>query len=162
MKIGELSAKAGVNVQTVRFYEREKLLRISLRTPAGYRTFSEGDLERVRFIKDSQQLGFTLKEIKELMEIHEAAKGFAAGGRSKSKGWEKAFRIAKERLALINQKIEFLKVLKKPLVAVLEQPDAEHAMVCPASLLDRSDAAEIPRRARDGTQRPSRTRKKYA
>jgi DNA-binding transcriptional MerR regulator len=57
-------------------------------------------LEQVRFIKDSQQLGFTLKEIKELLEIHESAKSFAGGKRSKSKEWEKAFRIAKERLAL--------------------------------------------------------------
>ena len=77
MRIGELSAKAGVNVQTVRFYEREKLLRRTVRTASGYRTFTEADLERVRFIKDSQQLGFSLKEIKELLEIHEAAKSFA-------------------------------------------------------------------------------------
>jgi MerR family mercuric resistance operon transcriptional regulator len=150
MRIGELSAKAGVNVQTIRFYEREKLLRIPLRTQSGYRAFTEADLERVRFIKDSQQLGFTLKEIKELLEIHESAKAFAAGGRSKLKEWEKAFRIAKERLALINQKIEFLKVLKRPLAAVLEQSGSEKTMVCPASLMDplrcRSNAKPRPER----------------
>jgi MerR family mercuric resistance operon transcriptional regulator len=162
MKIGELSAKAGVNVQTIRFYEREKLLRIPLRTQSGYRTFTEADLERVRFIKDSQQLGFTLKEIKELLEIHEPAKAFAGGKRSKSKDWEKAFRIAKERLALINQKIEFLRVLKRPLAAVLEQPGSEKTMVCPASLMDRSDAAAIPKHGRNGKQPPSRPRKKSA
>jgi MerR family mercuric resistance operon transcriptional regulator len=162
MKIGELSAKVGVNVQTIRFYEREKLLRIPLRTQSGYRTFSEADLERVRFIKDSQQLGFTLKEIKELLEIHESAKSFAAGKRSESKEWEKAFRIAKERLALINQKIEFLKVLKGPLAAVLELPGSEKTMVCPASLMDRSGAAAIPNQGRNGKQSPSRPRKKSA
>ncbi len=48
MRIGELSARAGVNVQTIRFYEREKLLRKPVRTASGYRTFEEGDLERVR------------------------------------------------------------------------------------------------------------------
>ena len=162
MKIGELSAKAGVNVQTIRFYEREKLLRIPLRTQSGYRIFAEADLERVRFIKDSQQLGFALKEIKELLEIHESAKAFASGKRSKSKEWEKAFRIAKERLALINQKIEFLKVLKRPLAAVLEQPGSEKTMVCPASLMDRSGAAAIPNHDRNGKQPPSRPRKKSA
>jgi MerR family mercuric resistance operon transcriptional regulator len=162
MKIGELSAKAGVNVQTIRFYEREKLLRIPLRTQSGYRTFSEADLEQMRFIKDSQQLGFTLKEIKELLEIHESAKSFAGGKRSKSKEWEKAFGIAKERLALINQKIEFLKVLKGPLAAVLEPPGSEKTMVCPASLLDRAGAAAIPNQGRNGKQSPSRPRAKSA
>ena len=156
MRIGELSARAGVNVQTVRFYEREKLLRKPVRTTSGYRTFEEADLERVRFIKDSQQLGFSLKEIKELLEIHESAKSFSGRPLTKSKEWEKAFRIARERLELINQKIEFLKVLKKPLAAVLEQPGAEKVMLCPASLMarpaavqngkdDRSDARTIPR-----------------
>ena len=127
MRIGELSARAGVNVQTIRFYEREKLLWKPVRTASGYRTFEEADLERVRFIKDSQQLGFSLKEIKELLEIHESAKSFSGRPQTKSKEWEKAFRIARERLQLINQKIEFLKVLKKPLAAVLEQPGAENA-----------------------------------
>jgi len=135
MRIGELSAKAGVHVQTIRFYKREKLLRKPVRTASGYRTFAETDLERVRFIKDSQQLGFSLKEIKELLEIHESAKTFAGPTQTKSKEWEKAFRIARERLELINQKIEFLKVLKKPLATVLEQPGREKAMVCPASLI---------------------------
>jgi MerR family mercuric resistance operon transcriptional regulator len=125
MRIGELSAKAGVNVQTIRFYEREKLLRKPVRTPSGYRIFAEADLERVRFIKQSQQLGFTLKEVKELMEIHESAKSITASGRFRSKEWEKAFNIARERLDLIDQKIQFLKVLKKPLAAVLDQTDPQ-------------------------------------
>lgn len=162
MRIGELSRKAGVNVQTIRFYEREKLLRKPLRTASGYRTFEEVDLERVRFIKDSQQLGFSLKEIKELLEIHESAKSFAGSRRTNSKDWEKAFRIARDRLALINQKIEFLKVLKEPLAAVLEQPGAEQAMVCPASLMARPRAEQIQRRARSANGTDSRPRKKSA
>jgi MerR family mercuric resistance operon transcriptional regulator len=143
MRIGELSARVGVNVQTIRFYEREKLLRKPVRTASGYRAFAEADLERVRFIKDSQQLGFSLKEIKELLEIHEAAKSFGGNPQTKSKEWEKAFRIARERLALINQKIEFLKVLKKPLAAIFDQPDAEKSLVCPASLMARPAAKQI-------------------
>ena len=162
MRIGELSSKAGVNVQTIRFYEREKLLRKPVRTAAGYRTFEEADLERVRFIKDSQQLGFSLKEIKELLEIHESAKSFAGSPQTKSKEWEKAFRIARERLELINQKIEFLKVLKKPLAAVLEQPGAEKAMVCPASLMERPGAGQTGKNPRNDRGTVSRPRKKSA
>ena len=162
MRIGELSAKAGVNVQTIRFYEREKLLRKPMRTASGYRTFEAADLERVRFIKDSQQLGFSLKEIKELLEIHESAKSFAGTRKTNSKEWEKAFRIARERLALINQKIEFLKMLKKPLATVLEQPGAEQAMVCPASLMARPVAGTAGNDARNPTGAGSHPRKKSA
>jgi MerR family mercuric resistance operon transcriptional regulator len=162
MRIGELSAKAGVNVQTIRFYEREKLLRRPVRTASGYRRFEEADLERVRFIKDSQRLGFSLKEIKELLEIHESAKSFAGSPQTKSKEWEKAFRIARERLELINQKIDFLKVLKKPLAAVLEEPGAEKAMVCPASLMSRLAAEQMRKHASKGNGSPSRLPKKSA
>jgi DNA-binding transcriptional MerR regulator len=160
MRIGELSAKAGVNVQTIRFYEREKLLRKPVRTESGYRMFEETDLERVRFIKDSQQLGFSLKEIKELLEIHESAKSFAGGRETKTKEWEKAFRIARERLELINQKIEFLKALKRPLAAVLEQPGAEKAMVCPASLMARPSASPDGKQSRKVNGAVSNPRKK--
>jgi DNA-binding transcriptional MerR regulator len=160
MKIGELSARASVNVQSIRFYEREKLLRKPIRTVSGYRTFTEADLERVRFIKDSQQLGFTLKEIKELLEIHESAKAYAGGARSKPKEWEKAVRIAKERLELINRQIEFLNVLKRPLAIVLEQPSSEKAIVCPASLMDRTGAVAMPKRGWNGKRPPARPRKK--
>jgi DNA-binding transcriptional MerR regulator len=162
MRIGELSSRAGVNVQTIRFYERERLLRKPVRTASGYRTFEAGDLERVRFIKDSQQLGFTLKEIKELMEIHESAKSFSGRPQTKSKEWEKAFRIARERLELINQKIEFLKVLRKPLAVVLEQPGAEKSMVCPASLMTRPTAAKTEKHIPTGRSVVSRPRKKSA
>jgi DNA-binding transcriptional MerR regulator len=162
MRIGELSAKAGVNVQTIRFYEREKLLRKPVRTESGYRMFEETDLERVRFIKDSQQLGFSLKEIKELLEIHESAKSFAGGRETKTKEWEKAFRIARERLELINQKIEFLRVLKKPLAAVLEQPGAEKAMVCPASLMARPSRSPAWKQSRKASGAVSNPRKKSA
>jgi MerR family mercuric resistance operon transcriptional regulator len=162
MRIGELSARAGVNVQTIRFYEREKLLRKPVRMASGYRTFEEADLERVRFIKDSQQLGFSLKEIKELLEIHESAKSFVGSPQTKSKEWEKAFRIARERLELINQKIEFLKVLKRPLAAVLEQPGAEKAMVCPASLMARPSASSAGKHSRKLNGAVSNPRKKSA
>jgi DNA-binding transcriptional MerR regulator len=155
MRIGELSAKAGVNVQTIRFYERENLLRKPVRTPSGYRIFAGADLTRVKFIKQAQQLGFTLKEVKELMEIHESAKSFTDNGRFRSKEWEKAFKIARERLNLINQKIQFLKILKKPLAAVLDQPDTEKEMICPASLLERPASNQTPKRARARTRASS-------
>lgn len=152
MRIGELSAKAGVNIQTIRFYEREKLLPKCARTPSGYRMFTDADLERVRFIKQSQQLGFTLKEVKELIKIHESARASPGRTASESKEWGKAFQIAKDRLDLIDQKIQFLKVLRRPLAAALHRPDPREAMVCPAAVQVRKRSRTIARPA----SRPSK------
>ena len=154
MRIGELSARAGVNIQTIRFYEREKLIREPVRTPSGYRIFAEVDLERVKFIKQSQQLGFTLKEVKELMEIHESAKSFTDSARFRSKGWEEAFKIGKERLDLIDQKIQFLKVLRKPLATIFSNRSPQKEMVCPASLLECPASEQTRKRTRRPAPRP--------
>ena len=70
MTIGELADKAGVNVQTVRYYEREGLLPEPHRWPdSGYRDFDDDALQRLRFIRSAKDLGFTLREIKELLEM---------------------------------------------------------------------------------------------
>ena len=69
MRVGELSRHAGVNVETVRFYERKGLLPAPQRQPSGYRVYDDTGLKRLRFIKRAQELGFTLREIHELLEL---------------------------------------------------------------------------------------------
>jgi len=70
MTIGELAKNAGVNVQTVRYYERTKLLPAPHRWPdSGYRDYDEDALLRLRFIRSAKELGFTLNEIRELLEL---------------------------------------------------------------------------------------------
>src|SRR5215212_6625308 len=64
-----LAARAGVNLQSIRFYERMALLPKPPRTASGYRIFTPDSVRRVRFIKRAQELGFTLKEIKELLAL---------------------------------------------------------------------------------------------
>lgn len=60
---GELAKRGGVNIETIRYYERVGLLPKPPRSPAGYRLFSADDARRVRFIKRAQELDFSLKEI---------------------------------------------------------------------------------------------------
>jgi DNA-binding transcriptional MerR regulator len=72
MRIRELAIKAGINIQSIRFYERQGLLREPPRTSSGYRNYSQSDIERIAFIKWCQPLGFTLKEVGELIELHAA------------------------------------------------------------------------------------------
>jgi MerR family mercuric resistance operon transcriptional regulator len=68
MLIGELAAQAGVNIQTVRFYERRGLLKPPKRLSSSYRDYPSETIEIIKFIKRNQQSGFTLKEIKMLLE----------------------------------------------------------------------------------------------
>lgn len=69
LTIGQLARIAGVNVQTVRYYERRDLLQPSDRKPSGYRVYDHEALRLLRFIKNAQTLGFTLREIAELLEL---------------------------------------------------------------------------------------------
>ena len=69
LTIGQLARRAGVGVETVRFYEREGLLKEPARRPSGYRQYDEGVVDRLRFIRRAKQLGFTLNEIKELLSL---------------------------------------------------------------------------------------------
>jgi DNA-binding transcriptional MerR regulator len=148
MRIGELSQRAGVNIQTVRFYERQNLLRKPARTAAGYRSYVEADLARVIFIKQSQQLGFTLHEIRELIEIHNSPNP-PMGTPAKDGEWNRAVRLAEARLRQIDEKIRFLRNFRAQLNAIVKDgysrfclapegqsstPEAGEAAACPADL----------------------------
>ena len=67
LSIGQVARRAGVGVETVRFYEREGLLEEPPRRASGYRQYSEQVVKRIHFIKRAQKLGFSLKEITELL-----------------------------------------------------------------------------------------------
>lgn len=67
--IGKLAEMAGVGVETVRFYQRKELLR-EPKSDGAFRTYSEADAQKIIFIKKAQELGFSLAEIKELLELN--------------------------------------------------------------------------------------------
>ena len=69
LTIGRLAKEVGVNIQTVRYYERRRLLTAAERKPSGYRLYGEEALKRLRFIKNAQALGFTLHEIGDLLSL---------------------------------------------------------------------------------------------
>lgn len=66
---GQVAMRAGIGIETVRFYEREGLLEAPERRPSGYRQFDEGIVARLLFIRRAKELGFTLNEIKELLSL---------------------------------------------------------------------------------------------
>jgi DNA-binding transcriptional MerR regulator len=67
LRIGEIAQRAGVSIGTIRYYEKRKLLPLSPRSEGGFRLFAVETIERVRFIKQAQQMGFSLDEIRTLL-----------------------------------------------------------------------------------------------
>lgn len=69
LTIGQVAQRAGIGVETVRFYERQGLLEEPARRESGYRQYTDGVVSRLRFIRRAKELGFSLKEIKELLAL---------------------------------------------------------------------------------------------
>ena len=70
LTIGTVARRAGVGVETIRFYERKKLLPEPARDPSnGYRRYTESAVSRLKFIGRAKELGFTLRETRELLEL---------------------------------------------------------------------------------------------
>ncbi|HEX6489501.1 MAG TPA: MerR family transcriptional regulator [Candidatus Dormibacteraeota bacterium] len=118
MRTSQVAKKAGVNPQTLRFYERRGLLREPGREPSGYRDYSADSVHAVRFIKRAQELGFTLDEIESLLHL-------AAGG---PENCDAVMVLAKEKLRVLDEKIASLRAMRdsvRRLVATCELPTDE-------------------------------------
>jgi MerR family transcriptional regulator, copper efflux regulator len=133
MRIGELAARAGVNIQTLRFYERERLLRAPVRTSSGYRSYEERDLERVRFIRLCQGLGFTLREIHQLLELHKSLTEYKGLAVMKPAAVKKIVEMANERLTVIDEKLGVLRTMRGELTSLVEALTSDAPAVCPVS-----------------------------
>lgn len=111
MHSGDLAGKAGVNKETLRFYERRGLLRDPQRTESGYRRYNDADLDRIRFIKNAQKFGFSLDEISQLLAIADGALIDRAEVRQ----------IAREKVTHIEQQIAYLTQLRGTLNRLIHQ-----------------------------------------
>lgn len=100
--------EGGVNVETIRYYERHGLLPKVPRTASGYRSFSEDHAIRLRFIRRAQELGFTLKEIKELLAIRVKPGSGCADVR----------RRAEAKIASVDEKIRHLQAIREALFQI--------------------------------------------
>jgi len=118
MKIGELSQKTDVSIDTVRYYEQRGLIPPAARTASGYRQYSAGDVTRLKFIVQAKDLGFTLEEIGQLLAI-------SSDGRTCSQVKAVAHAKADE----IGMRIQKLVHMRQTLLTLAEQceqtPDAD-------------------------------------
>ena len=108
MRIGQLAEQTGVTVQTVRYYERRGLLKTNPRLASGYRSYSADAIRRIRFIKRSQELGYTLVEIGSLLELSETRPHNTAKARA----------IVKTKIRSIEDKIRDLQRMRDELLTI--------------------------------------------
>lgn len=142
LRIGEFARRAGVNLQTIRYYERLKLLQAPNRTRSGYRCYSLAELERVRFIKTTQELGFTLKEISYLLPLHTAVCRISARDGVDSRELASIVTMFGKKQLEIEAKITLLRDLQRQLVTAIEALSQRPAPACPASRSARQTAPE--------------------
>lgn len=109
--IGKVARMSGVGIETIRFYEREGLIPEPPRRDSGYRQYPPATIERVRFVKRAKDLGFTLAEIKELLNLSVGPKATCADVKRK----------AVEKIKEVDAKISDLKRIRKALNRLTDQ-----------------------------------------
>jgi MerR family copper efflux transcriptional regulator len=107
--IGQLAKRAGVNIDTVRYYERNGLLPAPVRRASGYREYGATDVDRLMFIRRAKELGFSLAEIGELLSLTAARDSDMRGVKRK----------AEERLEQVEFKIKELQRVRRGLKALI-------------------------------------------
>jgi len=118
--IGELAKRAGVGIDTVRYYERSGLLAPHTRLPSGYRRYRDLEVARLRFIRRAQALGFTLGEIKSLLKL------------SAQRNVAQVKRSAQAKLADVERRIKELQRIRDGLADLIaECPGHGRADECP-------------------------------
>ena len=150
LKIGEVSKRSGVGVETLRFYEKGGLLDRPSRTFGGYRVYGEEVLERLAFIRRAQALGFSLEEIKQIIE--DARKGESP--------CDEVREIVRHRMEELDARLRELHRYRKEMSATLEEWDKvgrAPGHVC--GLIEGSEVGHANHDKTEGLKRGKRDRK---
>ena len=108
--IGQLARAAGVGVETIRFYQRRKLIQEPRRPPSGYRQYDDEAARRIRFIRQAQELGFSLKEIRDLLTLRIDPTVSCADVKAR----------AEAKIAEVDRKIASLRRIRRALAGITE------------------------------------------
>lgn len=130
--IGVLATQAGVNVETIRFYQRKNLLHAPPRDAGSIRRYSQTDIDRVHFIKSAQRLGFSLNEVAQLLNLEDGSR------------CEEAREQAQQKLISVRAKLADLQHIERALSGLVERcSSASETVCCPliAALQGRSTAS---------------------
>jgi MerR family transcriptional regulator, mercuric resistance operon regulatory protein len=111
LTISRVATEGGVKVETVRYYQRRGLLEEPAKPVGGYRNYPQEVVQRIRFIKRAQALGFKLEEVAELLQLDVAD------------GCAKSCALAEKKLTVIDQKIAELAAMRRALAKLVAQCD---------------------------------------
>lgn len=138
LQIGEVATRSGVSVDTVRYYERRRLIIRAVRSNSGYRLFPAETVERIRFIKQAQELGFSLDDIRELL----------ANGNGEAE-CRRVRDILREKLTELDQRIKMMYEFRQTVannLASCERELNEHGQEahCPVVItIERSGTSKV-------------------
>ncbi|HKS26514.1 MAG TPA: heavy metal-responsive transcriptional regulator [Pyrinomonadaceae bacterium] len=124
LRIGELATQAGVSIDTVRYYERQRLLPRAARTGGGFRLFKPEAVERIRFIRQAQGIGLSLEEIRDLL---------SEGGAAEC---QRVHDLLRAKLEELDGKIKAMRAFRRTL--------SRHYEACERELREHGKAAQCP------------------
>jgi MerR family mercuric resistance operon transcriptional regulator len=130
MHIGQLARAVGVHVETIRYYQRIGLIKLPKKPYHGMRSYSDDDFRRLRFIRRAQRLGFSLEDIRALLELS-------------SSDCQQVQELAEEKLNLVKAKLRELRNIQSALTKTIQQcASREKPEPCPIieSLIKESDS----------------------
>ena len=126
LQIGEVAERAGVSIDTVRYYERRRLLPRAARTGGGFRLFPAVAVERIRFIKQAQGLGFSLEEIERLLVVGRKGAAECRGVRD----------LLRSKLSELDERMRAMGEFRQTL--------ADHLAACESEMKEHGERAECP------------------
>jgi len=132
--IGALSSHSGVNVETIRYYERAGLLPVAPRTEGGQRSYREDHVQRLTFIRRSRELGFSLDEVRQLLRLHDRGARMCCS---------EAKQLTVQHLTNVRAKIASLRKLERVLSQMAASCQPGQQVPCPILV-----ALTAPARAR--------------
>ena len=120
LMIGELAKLTGVTAETIRYYEREKVIPRPKRVGSGkYRRYEQSDADRLRFVKRARNLGFSLEDVRELLLLAESNPAKPCGNVNE---------IARSHIAAVDEKISRLTLLRAELAQLTDECDPNAAI----------------------------------
>lgn len=139
-RIGEIAQQLGVSVETLRYYEKRRLLKAPPRTEGGFRLYSDDAVQRVRFIKQAQSLGLTLEDVQQLLAGHQR--------RPQAASCRKVRDLLTRRIEDIDTRLSELRAFRRTL--------QDHLTACDQALAAAGDPACPTIEALDGSRRVSK------
>lgn len=130
LTIGTVANQAGVNIETLRYYERQGIVSEPPRTSSNYRVYPEETVRRVRFVKRAQELGFSLSEIKELLALR-ATHGVKC---------DEVRRHALHKIGDIEDKMQTLRAMKNALRGLVQECASTNAKLSDCPILESLDS----------------------